>query len=195
MKSRAFTVVFFLLTLALFLISLPLWAQDDCRGNRNCNDGIPGNVNTDVVIDNPVSVDSNVSHSSRAYGFGLGDVDIAQCYRSWSALVVQFSQANLWCMANDLDARGLHDAAARTRCSVKAYRKNFPSRQDCIAGSTVVGLVVLEDIEPDRIDEDEEIHVEQMIAIDQLKEQVEQLQIAAQRPRRAVVQQKPLLKE
>lgn len=74
---------------------------------------------------------------SRAYSLGLGDVDINQCYRSYQILIWQDSKVNKWCMADSLDAKGLHDAAALMRCSLRPVRALFGSDRECIAALTV----------------------------------------------------------
>jgi hypothetical protein len=94
--------------------------------------------------------------SSRAMGFGMGDVDINQCYRSrsWSVLY-QDTQPNYWCFANDLDARGNHEAAARVRCSIKKYARIFESQEQCLALSLTA---VPEPVAPVIDDDDEDQH-------------------------------------
>ena len=74
--------------------------------------------------------------SSKAYGFGMGDVDINQCLYSWQVLFVQGVKLNLWCAADAYDAAGQHDNAARTRCRIKGIKESYDSKQDCIDGET-----------------------------------------------------------
>lgn len=204
MKSRLGTIIVFFIVLGLFLISMPLWAQDDCRGNRNCNQGSGGNgvtnnaggsnvldVTTDVSVDSPVSVSN--SDSSRAYGFGLGDVDINDCYRSFQILMFQDSRANRWCMANDLDARGLHEAAAKMRCSLNAYEDIFEDHETCVAQSTVsVPVPVV--AAPHDDEDDDDVHRELYMQYEMLREQMERIE---QRPavRREVIKKSGLSKE
>ena len=123
---------FFLLGVAaLVFLAAPTWASGgDCNGNDNCDD---------VIIDAGSSVNTDISDSSRVTALSLGDVDIAQCYRSYQVVVLwQGTQINKWCMADSLDARGLHEAAGVMRCSLKAYAKNFPDEQTCVDFSTIV---------------------------------------------------------
>ena len=76
-----------------------------------------------------VEVGGNHSH---ALGLGGGDVDINDCYRSYSIIVWQGSRPNLWCMANDLDRIGRHHAAAVMRCSIRSVRKPYGTQHDCV---------------------------------------------------------------
>jgi hypothetical protein len=71
-------------------------------------------------------------NSSRAYGFGLGDVDIAQCYRSYQLLIWQDSKINPFCIADGYDAKGMHMMAAVIRCDVGFIRKHFDTTEACI---------------------------------------------------------------
>ena len=111
--------------------------------------------NSDSAVDASSVVSTSVSDSSRAFGLGAGDVDIAQCYRSWSVILYQDSKPNLLCVADSLDAKGLHQAAARTRCSVRAYARVFDTQDQCVLMSTVAPLVVSEPM-PETVDDDDE---------------------------------------
>lgn len=182
--------------IGLLLLLLPgiSLATDDCKGH-SCN-----GADTVVNANSPVSVSSTVSDTSRAFGLGLGDVDINDCYRSYQVLIFQDSRANLWCMANDLDARGLHDAAARVRCSLNVYSKNFDSKETCIAASTVQVIVPVAE---DQVDEDEEEHKRELdMELALLRSEFEQkFEQAQARPAPAprvverVIEQKPLLSQ
>jgi len=113
-------------------------AHDNCNG-QSCNDG---GLGTSV-------------QGSRSYGLAGADVDLAQCYRSWSVILYQGSKPNYFCVADALDAKGLHEAAAITRCSVKSFNKLF---DDCIAMNTVVPRETLPmaetpDDDDERVDE------------------------------------------
>lgn len=188
----------------LILFFLPLAAlADDGHGHNHHGDG--GDVSVDTIVSSDSSSVLNNSvggNTSRSYGLGMGDVDIAQCYRSYQVLIWQDSRANYWCMANDLDARGLHEAAARTRCSIKGYRNLFDTRQDCILASTASPLVTVPVPEPtvdeDHLDE-EEYHEEQQMLYEDLRAKIENLEGSLQnRPPRVterVVEQRGLSAE
>jgi hypothetical protein len=78
------------------------------------------------------------SGSSNAFGVAGGDVDIAQCYRSYNYLIVwQDTKPNLLCQAELDDAKGLHKAAARKRCAVRAVARLYESHEECLAENTV----------------------------------------------------------
>jgi hypothetical protein len=115
MKSRLATFIFFLIAVAAFFISAPLWATD-CRGN-SCNGGgdidIGGtnvDVGTDVTVgDTNVNVpittgptnvtggDTTLNNESRAIALSnvLGDVDIAGCLGSTQWATPLFSKQKL----------------------------------------------------------------------------------------------------
>lgn len=118
----------------LLLFSLTAFADDDCRGNNDCSDS---SVNVDASNTVDSSVSNSMSNSSRSMGFGLGDVDIAQCYRSYQFLVWQDTKINPVCLADSYDAKGLHHMAAVIRCDVKHIRKHFDSDEACVQANTV----------------------------------------------------------
>ena len=193
----------FVMFLLLFVYAAQ--ADGDCRGNQNCNGGggdvvtdVATSMSTDVSIDNPVSVNSSISDSSRALGFGLGDVDINDCYRSFQVLVFQDSRANKWCMANDLDARGLYDAAARLRCSLKSYASIFPDHDTCVVSSTVrVSVPVVSEPHDDEDDDDRQTDMIMALQmeVEMLRDQFERTAARPAPVQRTVVEQKPLLTE
>lgn len=181
----------------LLLLPMIAFADPDheCQGGHNCND---------VFVDagSSVTVDggnfSSVNHN-KSYAVGMGDVDIAQCYRSWQFLVFQDSKVNYWCMADSLDARGLHEAAARTRCSLKAYSKLFDSNEACIAASVMIPAP----IEPmlEQPSEEEEFQrqwlEEQQELIIELQTKIESLEKKPERKAapRTIIEQQPFLTE
>ena len=195
--------------LIILLLPMVVLADDDCRGNHNCTGGDGAGVTTvgvdsNVSITSPVSVesvsnfDSNVSHSSKAYAIGLGDVDINQCYRSYQALAWQDSRLNYWCVGESLDARGLHRAAALARCHIKGYRELFASHEECITENTMLPLADVPELAP-VIDRDKEefqrqwLEEQQEMIVD-LQAKLENLEKEKQRPvNRTVVEQKPWL--
>ena len=149
---RRFFIV--MIVAALIFVMAPLWAGDcdghSCRG--------------DVSVDTSVPVDSNVSvnHTSKSFGFGAGDVDIAQCYRSYSVIVWQDSRINPVCLADSLDAKGLHTVAAMVRCDIRAIRKHFGSDDECIDANTMRPAPVA--AMPESKDEDDEDIHEELLA-------------------------------
>jgi len=140
---------------------------------------------TEVITDVTVAGDS-----SRAYGFshGLGDVDINDCIvsKQWGSILLshQYYKYNIWCMANQLDKAGQHDAAAKLRCQIPTIKKTWPDRSTC---ESIMDLEyeVIETPEltelKDRVaryDKDDEEDREQLeelqIKVVQLEQQIEQ---------------------
>lgn len=106
-------------------------------------------VDVDTVVNSPVNMtggDSintmSNSTSSRAYGFGLGDVDIAQCYRSYQLLIWQDSKINPFCVADAYDQKGLHMMAAVIRCDIGFIRKHFDTDSGCLRANTMASAVM-----------------------------------------------------
>lgn len=133
--------------------------------------------------DNISSQSSSVNvngDKNRAYGLSLGDVDINDCYRSFQVTVLfQGSQLNYWCMADSLDAKGLHEAAALTRCKLDGYRKLFGDEDTCIAANTMTTLKILPENfnQSDDFKEDDEDYHEQLeAAVVALRAEFEALQ-------------------
>ena len=146
MKSDRINLILFLLGVGLLLcLVAPVWATEVNQSN-DMNNQTTGNVT-----------------NKGSFALGAGDVDIAQCYRSWSVILYQDSKPNLLCVADSLDAKGLYVAAARTRCSVKAYAKVFESVDECIELSTVEPYVEPVAM-PEPEDDDEDYHEEQQQA-------------------------------
>ena len=80
----------------------------------------------------------------RAYAVGGSsfDVDINQCLASKATNIVvvgwQTLKENPTCIADGLDARGNHVAAARVRCSsVKTIYQTFPDFEKCVTAVTM----------------------------------------------------------
>ena len=154
------------------------WADPDhdCQGGHNCNGG-------EVLVDSDVS--TVVSHKSRAIGLAGGDVDIAQCYRSYSVLagIWQDTRINPLCLADSYDAKGLHDLAAIVRCDVRAIRKHFASTEACIQANTIKVAIELppEPIfyEREELEEEHAIMVQQQqVYIDTLEQRLERVERA-----------------
>ena len=156
-----------------FLLLLPAfaYASGDCRGDGSCVEASAEIVTGDTVVQ---------GDSSRAFGFGLGDVDINQCYRSYQILIWQDTKANRWCMADGLDARGLPEAAARMRCSIRALRSLYPSESACIAAVTVPNPVPIVE-EPREPEDDERDHEAARIEHEALLARISELETALER--------------
>lgn len=192
MKSRIATIIVFLIAIVLVCLSAPLWADDGHGHNHGGDTNVKVGGDTLSLAGGDVSNDLSLHDSSNAFGLGLGDVDINDCYRSYQVLIWQDSKANLWCMANDLDARGLHDAAAKTRCKVRTYRSVFDSDAACIAASTMRLPDPVVDMAPraveNHFEEEEEYHEEQQMLYIDLQAKIanlEQEQSKEQARRRA----------
>jgi hypothetical protein len=130
--------------------------------------GAGGNANNNLS-------NSIGGNSSRAYGFGLGDVDIAQCYRSYQLLIWQDSKINPFCVADAYDQKGLHGMAAVIRCDIGFIRKHFDNDRACLAANTMAPTLmptvpdlgaVYDQAAKDVMkthDDDEEIHRDQIV--------------------------------
>lgn len=157
--SKAIKLVFFCLMVAFILfLTAPAFA-----GGTD----IEQNTNIDSVLTGGDNISENSIGGSRSYGVGMGsiDVDIAQCLGSESTgiIIVQWQRLkeNPWCMADTLDARGLHEAAARARCSVKAYLTLFESKDECLSLSKAEPQVF--HVEPPEVSKDDEDYHEEEI--------------------------------
>jgi hypothetical protein len=119
--------IWFLSAIALFMLVVifNVTLADDGHGHNH------DSTDTDVS-----SVVTN-SDSSRAYGLGFGNADIAQCYRSYQILIWQDSKINPICLADSYDAKGLHKMAAIIRCDIGTIRKHFTSDKLCLNANTM----------------------------------------------------------
>ena len=123
-----------------------VFASED-RKDPNVDVDVDVETITETVFNSNPTMNSNPvmnstsnmtnSTSSRAYGFGLGDVDIAQCYRSYQLLIWQDSKINPFCVADSYDQKRLHTMAAVIRCDIGFIRKHFNSNESCIAANTM----------------------------------------------------------
>lgn len=139
-ESRLFAWLCIILLFGILVgISTAAWAGgDEIKQVTH----VENDVSTVLTAGDNISENSTSISGSRSYGVGLGsiDVDIAQCLGSESTgiVVIQWQRLkeNPWCMADTLDAKGLHEAAAKVRCSIDFYRQIFADNQECIALST-----------------------------------------------------------
>jgi hypothetical protein len=196
--------------LILFLPVLALASGDDESVT------VEQEVNVDTVLNANPTMNANPimnaegstltnSTSSRAYGFGLGDVDIAQCYRSYQLLVWQGSQINPFCVADSYDQKGLHIMAAVVRCDIGFIRQHFDTDAACIEANTMVvqapepppppAPTPTLSIPDTHIQQEVEIHTEQREAFETLEQRLARIE-AGQRDaarkaavKRAYVQQ------
>jgi hypothetical protein len=132
------------LYLLVFLLAPAALASDDERGpNVDQTVDVSTVVNANASMSGGDSINTmNNSTSSRAYGFGLGDVDIAQCYRSYQLLIWQDSKINPFCVADIYDRKGLHMMAAVIRCDIGFIRKHFDTDSGCLAANTMRAAVM-----------------------------------------------------
>lgn len=180
-----FACAAFCLAAAIILMAAPVWA-DDCKGN------CPGGSDSIVTVDSDSTITNSLHDSSRAYGLGLGDVDIAQCYRSWQVIIYQDSKPNWFCLADSLDAKGLHAAAAELRCSVNSYRKILGP--NCVSLSTATPPSPPEPMPEGHLDDEREMHMEQMMLVEELRAKISELEAQQKRPARPVVRQEVIEK-
>ena len=171
MKFERFLTWLFWAVLVFFIVILisPVVYADNGHGH----DHGATDVNVDVVGGSLTTGDTTLSGGdvsiggggdTFAFAHGMGDVDINQCMGSeqWSTILVgkQKLVANLWCMAESYDARGLHRMAALMRCDIDVIGKHFESNEECLAANTVNLAPVPAAAPATSHDDDEEIHRE-----------------------------------
>lgn len=125
MSRRMNGLIAFLMMFFLMLLVVPVFASPDIDIK---NELIGGDNTASNIATNSIS-------GSRSYGFGMGDVDINDYYRSHQALFLQWTTPNLLSLAIYYDATGRYEAAAILKCSVKQVRKSLG--KDCQSLSTV----------------------------------------------------------
>lgn len=135
-ESRWFAWFCIILLGALVFVSTRAWAGgDEIKQVTH----VENDISTVLTGGDNTATNTASISGSRSYGVGLGsiDVDIAQCLGSESTgiVVIQWQRLkeNPWCMADTLDAKGLHEAAAKVRCSIDFYAKIFADNQECMA--------------------------------------------------------------
>ena len=186
-------VIGVLLAMLLVLLFGPAFADEDCRGH-SCNDSGP-----DISIDANSDVSTTVRDTSRALGFGAGDVDINDCYRSYSVILWQDSKPNPLCLAQQLMAEGNYQAAAVLRCEPRSIHRAFGGKDACIKTLSVpTAPFQVAPVIDEHIDEEEEWHEEQLQLQVDYDARIAQLEERLNRPapqviERTVVEQKPLL--
>jgi len=127
---------------------------------------------TDVEVETTViggdnsasNMATNSIVGSRSYGLGLGDVDINDCLYSWS-FIVQGVGLNKWCASERMDVMGLHDSAAKMRCTIRQVKKLYKNKEQCIQSQTVTQVLHVERPEPTTdTDEDDDDRYEALYA-------------------------------
>lgn len=147
--------------------------------------------NDDITQSNDQNLQTtgNVDYNSLGLGLSGSDVDINQCYRSFSYLIVyQDTRVNPLCLAQQLVAEGRYAAAAKLRCQPRAIRRAFGGKNACIAElsvpppSTAAAVVIMPPV-PDDDDDDE--HQQLIERLDAFESERQQEALAAQRATRA----------
>lgn len=146
-KNRVMRNVNWFLFGGILIISFMLYnlvnADDDHRGHHDGTDIDIGATEIDIGGDTL----SIAGDKAFAVGGSSFDVDINQCLASKATNIVvvgwQTLKENPTCIADGLDARGNHEAAARVRCKhVKTIVSAFDDFELCITAVTMepVGL-------------------------------------------------------
>lgn len=109
--------------------------------NSSAHSGAAANAN--AIVESGAMGDNNVNMDSRSLALvnTLGDVSISDCRESEQFGTPVFSrqwiQLNPWCAAEVYDSKGLHELAARTRCTIKEISRLFDDAESCVAANTV----------------------------------------------------------
>ena len=192
-EERIISYIIFMIAFVLLMLSAPLWASGDCKGNQPCND-------TDVdVVNEIVGGDISIAgDKSKSLGLGFGrssfDVDINQCMgsTSWDTIVggKQKLVINWVCLAEFYLKTNQPELAAVAICNTEIL-KEFDSEEDCESAHDffVEVATALPEVE-DHFEEEEEYHHQQMLMQQEYEERIEVLE--ARRPQ--VIQQ-PYLSE
>jgi len=173
-SAKTALMIFVLLMLFLLIVPVLVFASDpECRGH-SCNGGV-GDITTEVA-------GSSISTSSKGFGVGGGDMDIADCLATHSVLfgLWQGTHVNPLCEANRLNAMGRFEAAARMKCSTHKFRKVYGTGQDCIDAVIMEAkVVVIAEADRDSAQEEEdeqEWMLEQQQLIIDLQEKYDNLE-------------------
>lgn len=133
------------------LILAPAWASgsgDDLTNiSKNSNTNTNNLTGGDITGGNSSNVIGGDDNLALAFAHALGDVDINDCLAStqWGTIIVSRQKviANLWCMGEVYDAKGMFDLAAKARCSVAEIRAWFSDDLACERANTWSGFVVI----------------------------------------------------
>ena len=136
-----------------------------------------------------------IGGDSTAYGVGgLGDVDINDCLSSYQIFIFyQGVRVNPLCLADKLDVLGRHYEAAQMRCSMKAVRKVYGTKQDCVDAIQMNEIIETPDLEiynqyAQAQEEEDDYRDEQ---IESLQQQLEEQRVLLEQRRRPRVVQSP----
>jgi hypothetical protein len=189
LTDRIIGYIIFMLALVLLLMSAPMWASDDCKGNKPCG-STDVDVANEIVTGDVIGGDTSVSNSSRALALSnaLGDVDIAGCLGSTQWATPLFSKQKLvvnWpCLTEFYLRNGQYDLASMAICNTEV-RQEFATEQECRDAHDFEVMVEEAVIVMESSEEEEEFHQEQMMIQQEYEERIEQLE----RSKRVVVQQ------
>ncbi len=182
-----------------------LAAHCEAQASGDCRDGSCNEVTQSIEA--PVSVAGDRSDS---LGIGVsnsfGGVAVGDCVITTQTNIVvvgwQRHEENPWCMAMFYDQNGMHDTAARMRCTIEDVRSLFGNRQECIVSNTVKSVpretavnelataIAVQAEQYDRFIADLTAQIET------LRSDLEKQRSAAQRPQRrpqTIIQPQPFL--
>jgi hypothetical protein len=207
LSNRVNFVLAVLLVLVLFVLAVPLWADDGHGHDHDGGDVTTGDVtlsagDTTLSGGDMIAGDSTLSTSNKTFAFShsLGDVDINEgknCLGSeaWGSFIIsrQTNELNPWCAALFYELNGKHLFAAKMRCDIKEIGKKYLSVEACWSDQDLTPLVDDHDVHlrsEDYVTEDELEVADQAInrtieiAVAQVNERLEALEHRpAQRPR------------
>jgi hypothetical protein len=134
LTDRIIGYIIFMLAFVLLFMSAPMWASDDCKGNKPCG-STDVDVANEIVTGDVIGGDTSVSNSSRALALSnaLGDVDIAGCLGSTQWATPLFSKQKLvvnWpCLTEFYLRNGQYDLASMAICNTEV-RQEFATEQE-----------------------------------------------------------------
>jgi len=155
---------------------LVMYGIETSRASGNCNG--PGddecyNEIVDVSLTGGDLTGGDLISSDKAFAVGGSsfDVDINECLASKATNIIvvgwQTLKENPTCIADGLDARGNHEAAARVRCKhVETVYSSFDTFKKCTDAVTMTARIILP-LKPDKVDKDEDEHGNDFEALQQ----------------------------
>lgn len=176
--SRAMKLVSWILGgLLLFLVMFGI-ETSHADGGHGHHEG--GDTDVDIggttvdVGGTEVGGDTLSIGGNKSFAIGLGsfDVDINQCLASKATNIIvvgwQILVENPTCIADGLDARGNHAAAARVRCKhVETVYSSFDTFKECTDAVTMTARITVPPTKPDKVDKDEDEHGHDFEALQQ----------------------------
>lgn len=135
----------------------------DVRQSNDLNNQTGGDITGGDLIS---------SDKAFAIGGSSFDVDINDCLASKATNIIvvgwQTLKENPTCIADGLDARGNHAAAARVRCKhVETVYSSFDGFKKCVTAVTMTAPVQPLPTKPDKVDKDEDEHGHDFEALQQ----------------------------